>query len=125
MATELLAGLDPLHQTKLLQNVAARNPDLAQEIRKRLMSFERLAGLELELRQRLLSRVPIEKLALALRALPDPISLAMFEALSIRMAADVRDEMFAQGPRRISDVERARSEILQLAQSLIPEAFQR
>lgn len=122
IVTEMLSGLDASHQGRLIRSVAARNPELAEEIRKRLFNFDHLAKLDLEIRQRLFQRIPVEKLALALRALPEAVSAAMFEALTQRTAAEVRDEMLSQGPRRLSEVERARAEIIQLARTLIPGA---
>lgn len=120
---EMLAGLDPPHRIRLIRNVSARDPELAKAIRERLFGFEQLAQIAPTPRQLILNRIPVENLALALRALPETVSKVMFEALTARKATEVREEMLHQGPRRLSDVEKARAEILRLAKSWMPELF--
>jgi flagellar motor switch protein FliG len=111
---DMLKVMDGPERDKLLANLRARDPKLAGELDRRLFTFEDLAGAGPEVVDELVRQVPAGKLALALRGASEALRATIFGRMSARAAKNLADEIDALGPRRVSDVEAARQEILRL-----------
>ena len=117
-AAEMLAHLDTEAREKLLANVAARDPAVAEQLQKQMFVFEDLVHLSPADIQLVLKEISQSRLALALRNMPEVVKNKLFESMSVRGADALREEITTQGPRRVSDVESAQTEVIKIAKRL-------
>lgn len=114
-AAEMLAQLDEAHREKLLQNIAAQDPRLAQELSARMYRLSDLTMLDGVSFDAWMRAVPPLKLRTALRGAPPEIWELFKSRMTARGFANLQDEVLTLGPQRSSDVDRARVEIVRLA----------
>ena len=117
-AAEMLAHLDTAAREKLLANVAERDSALADQLQKQMFVFEDLVHLPPSDLQLVLKEISQTRLALALRNVPEEVKNKLFENMSVRGGESLREEINSQGPRRVSDVESAQSEVIKIAKRL-------
>lgn len=117
-AADMVKNLDAPTRERILAGVAAKDPRIAEELRKNMFLFEDLLVLPDREMQVFLREVPLPKLATALRTASDELKAAVFRGLSSRAQQMLRDEMEALGKRRRSEVEAAQAEIIAIARRL-------
>jgi flagellar motor switch protein FliG len=105
----------------LLDRLEAENGDLARQIRSSLYSFEDLLAVDAKGMRLLLESVPVERLTLALKTASEAMTNHVFGSMSKRAAERIREDMEALGSARLSDVEAAQREILEVALRLDAE----
>jgi len=115
---EMLQFMDAVSLRRLLADVGEKDPKLLSEIQQKMFTFEDLLRLSSKELQILLKKVPPARLALALRRGTDALKDHFFMSLSTRAADLLRNEISTLGPRRVSDIEAAQSEILRTAKEL-------
>lgn len=115
---DMLHFLDGDHRDRLLKNLAEKDPHLARQIEKKLVRFEDLAKLGASEIQNLVRQIPQSKLALALRGAPREFIETILSHLPKRSSESLRDELRLQGPKLLSQIEKARAEILKSAEDL-------
>jgi flagellar motor switch protein FliG len=71
--------------------------------------------------QLLLKEVPNEKLTVALKTAPDEVKNKIFKNISKRAADLLKEDLEAMGPVRLSDVEGAQQEVVNVAKRLEAE----
>jgi flagellar motor switch protein FliG len=120
-AVEMLNGLDDASRKRILAEIVARDPKLAEEITKAMLVFDNLGNLPAKEMQLFLREVPQHKLALALRKCADTVKNAIFTNLSPRAAQVLREEIESMGRQKVSDVETAQAKLLQIAERLEAE----
>ena len=118
---ELLNHVDRSTERTILQTLEAENPDLAEEIRRRMFLFEDFAMVQDRFIQRILREVEQEDLVLALKGASDGISQLFYRNMSQRMAEVVREDLVYLGAVRLRDVEAAQQRIVALARRLEEE----
>jgi len=117
-ASILLAGLDQSHRERILTEIAAQNPELANTLRKGLYNFNQVLALEpLEL-QKVMRAHPASFFALALRGLDPELKKSLFAKFSERQARAIEEEIQALGPQKLSDVKQAQEKIIEQAREL-------
>ena len=120
-AAELLNGLDPEHRKRLMDQLAARDPQVAQKLEKRMFGFEDLTRVSDHDLQHLLREVPNSKLVLALRRVTPELLESVFRNMSARAGEVLREEVATQGPKRVSDIMAAQNDIIKIALRLESE----
>jgi flagellar motor switch protein FliG len=118
---DLMNGLDKTSEQALTASLTERNAGLADSVRQLMFVFDDLAGVDDRGLQELLKEIAKEDLILALRAAGEPVKDAIFRNMSSRAAELLKDDMEAGGPVRLSDVEKAQRNILQVARKLEEE----
>ncbi|OFZ80312.1 MAG: hypothetical protein A2583_03325 [Bdellovibrionales bacterium RIFOXYD1_FULL_53_11] len=118
---EMLAHMDEENRNRLMGELAGRDPKLLEDIRKRMFVFEDIIKLEKKAAQALLQDVPRVVLLVALRNAPQEILDFVLSNMSKRAGELLMEELAAQEPRRISDIEAARAEIIRLIARLRQE----
>lgn len=121
MAIELLNQMDRPGMDAALVKIAAEDAALAEEINKRLFSFEDLVSIDDRGLQLLLKESERESLLLALKTANDEIKTRIFRNMSERAAQMLREDLEVLGPVRLRDVEKARQAIVALARKLEAE----
>jgi flagellar motor switch protein FliG len=109
---EVLNGVDRSTERTILDALEIQDPELAEEIKKRMFVFEDIVTLDNRAIQRVIREVQNEDLLLALRASSEEVKEVMFTNMSQRMAENFKEEMEYMGPVRLRDVEEAQSRIV-------------
>ncbi len=118
---QVLSQVDRSTERTILQSLEERNPELADEIRRRMFLFEDFATIDDRFIQRILREVSQEDLVLALKGASDAISQTFYRNMSTRMADVVREDLKFLGAVRLRDVESAQQRIVAVARRLEEE----
>ena len=118
---EMLNVMDKNTETSIMSRIEEKDPILAEEIRKLMFVFEDIVKIDDKGIQTLLKEVPNDKLLLALKTADDEIKNKIFKNISQRAANLLKDDLSNMGPSRLSDVESAQVEIVNIARRLESE----
>jgi flagellar motor switch protein FliG len=118
---EMLNVMDKTSEQNIMARVEEKDPQLAEEIRKLMFVFDDIAYIDDRGMQMLLKDVPNDKLVVALKTAPEEIREKIFRNISKRAADLLREDLDAMGPVRLSDVETAQQEIVNVAKRLEAE----
>lgn len=111
--------LDGRAETTLLAALDADAPGAGEKVRALMFTFNDLAGLHAAAMQTLLASTDRSVLTLALKGAREDVANVFYSNLTRRAGALIREEMAALGPIRRSEVEAARTEIVETARNLI------
>lgn len=117
-AVEMLKTLDGPHQKRLLEQLAAQDPELAEKLKNRLFQFEDLANVGKNALLSILKNVNERTLFFALRGASSEVKNAVFSCFSPRAAQMLQENIDALGPQPLSKVKEAQTEIAHIALSL-------
>lgn len=109
---EVLNGVDRSTERTILDTLEVQDPELADEIKKRMFVFEDIVILDNRAIQRVIREVENEDLRLSLRVASDEVKDIIFKNMSQRMAETFKEEMEYMGPVRLRDVEEAQTRIV-------------
>lgn len=115
---EMLNVMDKNTEKAIMSRIEEKDPILAEEIRKLMFVFEDIVKIDDKGIQTLLKEVPNEKLLLALKTANEEIRNKIFKNISQRAAQMLKDDLSNMGPSRLSDVETAQVEIVNVARRL-------
>lgn len=118
---DVMNGLDKTTEQTLTAALSEKNATLAESVRQLMFVFDDLAGVDERGLQELLKEISKEDLTLALRGAGESVKDAIFKNMSERAVEMLKDDMEAGGPVRVSDVEKAQRNILQVARKLEDE----
>jgi flagellar motor switch protein FliG len=118
---EMLNVMDKNTEKAIMSRIEEKDPILAEEIRKLMFVFEDIVKIDDKGIQTLLKEVPNEKLLLALKTANEEIKNKIFRNISQRAATLLKDDLANMGPSRLSDVESAQVEIVNVARRLETE----
>jgi len=118
---EMLNTMDKTSETNIMARVEEKDPELAEEIKKLMFVFEDLTKVDDRGMQALLKEVPNDKLIIALKTAADEVKERIFKNMSSRAAQLLKDDLENLGPQRLSDVESAQTEIVNIAKRLESE----
>lgn len=109
---QVLNGVDRTTEKTILDALEIQDPELAEEIRKRMFVFEDIVTLDNRSIQRIVRDCENEDLILALKVSSEEVKEVLFRNMSSRMAESFQEEMEIMGPVRLRDVEEAQSRIV-------------
>lgn len=115
---KILNQVDRGTERAILEVLEDENPELVDEIRRKLFTFEDVISLEDRAIQRVLREVDSKKLALALKTANDDLKEKIFANMSQRAGEMLREDMEFLGPVRLKDVEQAQQEIVNAVRRL-------
>lgn len=118
---DMLNVMDKQSEQNIMARVEEKDPQLAEEIRKLMFVFEDIIYIDDRGMQTLLKEVPNDKLVMALKTAPDDIKDKIFKNISKRAADLLREDLESMGPVKLSDVEKAQQEIINVAKRLESE----
>lgn len=118
---ELLDRMRDNMDADILDTIEESDPDMAEEIRKRMFTFENLISLDGRSLQMILREVNNDSLTLALKTASDEMQEKIFANMSARAADMIRDDLEAMGPVRLSEVEAMQQSIVKIAMKLEEE----
>ena len=109
---EILNSVDRGTEKHIMETLEIEEPELADEIRKKMFVFEDILLLDDKAIQRVLRDVENSDLALALKGSNEQVQNAIFNNLSKRLAAMIKEDMEFMGPVRETDVKAAQANIV-------------
>ena len=118
LMADIFNNLDRNAENRFMSALEERNRESAEKIKALMFTFEDLVRLDASGVQTLLRQVEKDKLALALKGASDAIKDLFFKNMSERAGKMLREDMEAQGPVRLRDVDQAQSLIVTMAKEL-------
>ena len=109
---EVLNGVDRATEKTILDALEIQDPELAEEIKKRMFVFEDIITLDNRSIQRVIRDCENEDLILSMKVSSEEVKEILFKNMSQRMAESFKEEMDVMGPVRLRDVEEAQSRIV-------------
>lgn len=117
-AAELLGSLDTAHRERILGEIAAKNPELAQQLRKGLFQFSQVLALEANELQKVIRSHDSKLLALSLRGLDVESKKTLYVKFPERFVRALEEEILSMGPQKVSDVKLAQERLIETARML-------
>ncbi|NLK03436.1 MAG: flagellar motor switch protein FliG [Clostridiales bacterium] len=115
---EILNTVDRGTEKHIMETLEIEEPELADEIRRKMFVFEDILTLDDKSIQRVLREVDNNELAVALKGAVEEVQNVIFNNLSKRLAAMIREDMEYMGPVRLKDVEEAQQKIVNVIRKL-------
>ncbi|QFT88866.1 Flagellar motor switch protein FliG [Bacillus sp. THAF10] len=115
---DVLNQVDRSTERTILDSLEIQDPELAEEIKKRMFVFEDIVTLDNMAIQRVIRDVENEDLMLALKVASEEVKEIVFKNMSKRMVETMKDDMEYMGPVRLKDVEEAQSRIVGIIRKL-------
>ena len=115
---EILNSVDKATETRILASIEETNPDLAEQIRELMFTFEDMALIDAKQMQLVMKDVDQADMVLALKTASDAVKELIFGSMSSRAAEMVREDLENLGPAKLSDVEAAQQKIIKVVKKL-------
>jgi flagellar motor switch protein FliG len=115
---EILNTVDRGTEKHIMETLEVEEPELADEIRKKMFVFEDILLLDDRAIQRVLRDVDNNDLAIACKGSTEEVQNAIFGNMSKRLAEMIREDMEFMGPVRMKDVEEAQQKIVNIIRKL-------
>ena len=114
----ILNTVDRGTEKHIMESLEIEEPELADEIRKKMFVFEDILLLDDRAIQRVLRDVENADLELALKNTTEEVQNVIYKNLSKRLAAMIKEDMDFMGPVRMKDVEEAQQKIVAVIRKL-------
>lgn len=115
---EVLNLVDRATEKSIIEALEEEDPELAEEIKKRMFVFEDITLLSDRDVQQVMREVDSKELALALKSVDDAVKEKIFSNMSKRAAAMLQEDMEYMGPVRLRDVEDAQQRVVNIIRKL-------
>jgi len=117
-AANIINLLEPSQEGMIMEQITKADEALGARIQDLIFVFDNLIEIDDRSMQELMRQVPSDRLLLALKGADEPLKEKIFKNMSQRASEMLKDDLEAKGPVRISEVEGAQREILQIARKL-------
>jgi flagellar motor switch protein FliG len=114
----ILNTVDRGTEKHIMETLEIEEPELADEIRRKMFVFEDILSLDDKSIQRVLREVDNNELAVALKGSNEEVQTVIFNNLSKRLASMIKEDMEFMGPVRLKDVEEAQQKIVNIIRKL-------
>jgi flagellar motor switch protein FliG len=115
---DILNTVDRGTEKHIMETLEVEEPELADEIRKKMFVFEDILLLDDRAIQRVLRDVDNNDLAIACKGSTEEVQAAIFNNMSKRLAEMIKEDMEFMGPVRMKDVEEAQQKIVNIIRKL-------
>ena len=115
---DILNSVDRGTEKHIVETLEVEDPELADEIRKKMFVFEDILSLDDRAIQRVLRDIENNDIAVALKNANEEVQNVIFRNLSKRLAAMIKEDMDFMGPVRMKDVEEAQQKIVNIIRRL-------
>ncbi len=114
----ILNTVDRSTEKHIMENLEIADPELADDIRRKMFVFEDIKLLDNRSIQTVLHEVDNNELAIALKNANEEVQKLIFDNLSSRLATMIKEDMEFMGPVRLKDVEDAQQKIVNIIRKL-------
>lgn len=118
---EILNNVDRGTEKAIIEALEENDPELAEEIKKKMFVFEDIVLLDDKAIQKVLRELDNQDLAKALKNVDQEVQEKIFKNMSKRAASLLREDMEFLGPIRLKDVEEAQQKIVNIIRKLEEE----
>lgn len=115
---DILNTVDRGTEKHIMEILEIEEPELADDIRKKMFVFEDILLLDDRAIQRVLRDVDNNELGIALKGANEEVQGAVFRNMSSRLAVMIKEDMEFMGPVRMKDVEDAQQKIVNTIRKL-------
>jgi len=115
---DILNAVDRGTEKNIMEELGKRDSALAEEIKKRMFTFEDITKLDNRSIQRVISEVDVNDLVLAIKGTTDDIAKVLFSNMSKRLQETIKEDLEYMGPVRIREVEDAQQRIVNIVRRL-------
>ena len=116
---EILNSVDRTTEKNIMETLEVEEVELSDEIKKKMFVFEDIVNLDNRTIQTILREdIDNRELAVALKGSSEAVQNIIFNNLSKRLAAMIKEDMDFMGPVRRSDVEEAQQKIVNIIRRL-------
>lgn len=115
---EILNLVDRSTEKTIIESLEEDDPELAEEIKKRMFVFEDIVMLDDRAIQKVLREVDTSELAKALKSVDTEVQDKIYRNMSKRAAQLLKEDMEYMGPIRMKDVEEAQQKIVSIIRKL-------
>ena len=117
-AAAILNAMESTREAELMGAIRNHDAGLSTKIEELMFVFDDLAEIDDRSMQTLLREVPSARLIVALKGSEPSVREKIFANMSKRAADMLRDDLEVKGPVKLSDVDAAQKEVLQIARKL-------
>lgn len=114
----ILNTVDRATEKHIMESLELEEPELVDEIRKKMFVFEDILLLDDRAIQRVLRDVDNSDLGTALKSANEEVQNVIFKNMSKRLSAMIKEDMEFMGPVRMKDVEEAQQKIVAIIRKL-------
>ncbi|NOZ68831.1 MAG: flagellar motor switch protein FliG [Deferribacteres bacterium] len=120
---EILNQCERSTEQSILEKIEEENSEIAEAIRELMLVFDDIEKIDDKGIQMILKEVSTEDLSLALKGASNSLKEKIFSNMSQRAVKILKEEMETKGPVRVSDVEKAQRNIINIARKLEEEGL--
>ena len=114
----IINSADRTTERNIMEYLEENDPELAEEIKKRLFVFEDIIRLDDRSLQRVLREVDMKELGLALKGATEELRVKFFKNMSKRAAEMLQEDMDYMGPVRVKDGEESQQKVVNAVRAL-------
>ena len=118
---EVLNNADKSNENLILAKIEELNPQLSEEIKQLMFTFEDLVYVDDRGIQLIMREVSNEELTMALKGAGEDATEKILGNLSERAAALIKEDLESMGPVRLTDVEKSQQSVVRIAKKLEEE----
>jgi flagellar motor switch protein FliG len=115
---EILNLVDRSSEKQIVEALEEEDPELAEEIKKRMFVFEDIVMLDDRSIQKVLREVDQQELSKALKSVDAEVQEKIYKNMSKRAAQMLKEDMEFMGPVRLKDVEESQQKIVSIIRHL-------
>jgi flagellar motor switch protein FliG len=120
-AADILNFVDRTNEERIIAEVEEMFPDVAEQIRNLMFTFEDIKKIDDRGIQAVLKEVPRDQLVLSLKTASPELRDLLFRNVSQRAAQMIQEDLSALGPVKLKDVEKAQQGIVDVVRRLESE----
>ncbi|MCB0320878.1 MAG: flagellar motor switch protein FliG [Bdellovibrionales bacterium] len=120
-AADILNFVDRNNEERIITEIEEMYPDMAEQIRNLMFTFEDIKNIDDKGIQTVLKEVPRDQLVLALKTASPELSDMFFRNVSKRAAEMINEDLETLGPVKLKDVEKAQQGIVDIVRRLEAE----
>jgi flagellar motor switch protein FliG len=117
-AVDILNMVDRTTEKTIIDSLEEEEPELAEEIRKRMFVFEDIITLDDRSIQKVLREVDSKDLAMALKTASEEVASRIYKNMSKRASEMLKEDMDYMGPVRLRDIEETQQKIVAVIRRL-------
>lgn len=114
----IINNADRTTERNIIETLEEDDPDLAEEIKKKMFVFEDIITLDDKSIQKVLRNIDNNDLSKALKSVDTEVQDKIYRNMSKRAAAMLKDDMEFMGPVRLKEVEEAQQKIVSVIRKL-------
>ncbi len=114
----IINNADRATERNIMEHLEENDPELAEEIKRRLFVFEDIIKLDDRSLQRVLREVEMKELSLALKGATEELRAKFFKNMSKRASEMLKEDMDYMGPVRVKDVEESQQKVVNVIRAL-------